>query len=68
MVMKTKDNRNKPHQSEHLTIWLSHSVHHRTKCTMNTKRNTVFGQKLSILGHFWGKTDFSLCWRPCHPR
>ena len=29
-----------------------------TKCIMNTKKNTVFGTKLAIHGHFWGKTDF----------
>ena len=37
MVMKTKDNRNKPHNSEHLSIWFSQSVQHRRKCIMNTE-------------------------------
>ena len=37
MVMKTKDNRNKPHHSEHLSIWFSQSVQHRTKCIMTTE-------------------------------
>ena len=68
MVMKTKNNCNKPHQSEHLTIWFSQSVQHRTKYIMNTKTKTVFGQTLAILGHFWAKTDFVLCWWPCNPR
>ena len=37
MVMKKKDNRNKPHHSEHLTIWFSQSVPHHTKCIINTE-------------------------------
>ena len=37
MVMKTKDNRNNLHHSEHLSIWFSQSVQHRTKCMMNTE-------------------------------
>ena len=68
MVMKTKDNRNKPHHSERLSIWFSQSVQHRTKSIMNTKQNTVFGKKLAIHGHFCAKTDLFLCWRPCTPR
>ena len=39
MVMKTKDNRNKPHHSEHLSIWFSQSVQHRTKCIISKERN-----------------------------
>ena len=35
--MKTNDNRNKPHHSEHLSIWFCASVQHRTKCIMNTE-------------------------------
>ena len=62
MVMKTKDNRNKPHHSERLSIWFSQS-----KCIMNTKKNTVFGKRLAIFCHFWAKTDFFLCWRLCNP-
>ena len=37
MVMKTKDNRNKPDHSEDLSIWFSQLVQHRTKCLMNTE-------------------------------
>ena len=37
MVMKTKDNRNKPDHSEDLSIWFSQSVQHRTKCVMDTE-------------------------------
>ena len=58
MVMKTKDNGNKPHHSECLSIWFSQSVQHRTKCIINTKKNTVFGKKRAIHGHFSVKTDF----------
>ena len=69
MVMKIKDDHNKPHHSEKLSISFSQSVQHRTRCIMNTKKNTVFGKKnLAIHGHFWAKTDFFLCWRPCTPR
>ena len=45
MVMKTKDNRNKPHHSEHLSIWFSQSVQHRTKCTMNTELRHLHFQR-----------------------
>ena len=45
MVMKTKDNRNKPHHSEHPSIWLSQSVQHRTKCTMKTELRHLHFQR-----------------------
>ena len=45
MVMKTKDNRNKQHHSEHLSIWFSQSVQHRTKCIMNTELRHLHFQK-----------------------
>ena len=45
MVMKTKDNRNKPHYSEHLSIWFSQSVQHGTKCIMNTELRHLHFQK-----------------------
>ena len=45
MVMKTKDNRNKPHHSEHLSIWFSQSVQHRTRCIMNTEVRHLHFQK-----------------------
>ena len=44
-VMKTKDNRNKPHHSEHLSIWFSQSVQHRTKCIMNTELRHLHFQR-----------------------
>ena len=69
MVMETKDNRNKPQHSEHLSIWFSQSVQQRTKSIMNTKTNTVFGKKMAIHGNFRAKTDFSFCaGGPCNPR
>ena len=43
--MKTKDNRNKPHHSEHLSIWFSQSVQHRTKCIMNTELRHLHFQR-----------------------
>ena len=61
IVMKTMDNRNKPHQSEHLSIWFFQSVQHCTKCITNTKKKSIFGKKLAIHGHFWAETDFSFC-------
>ena len=45
MVMQTKDNRNKPHHSEHLSIWFSQSVQHHTKCRMNTELRHLHFQK-----------------------
>ena len=45
MVMKTKDNRNKPHHLEHLSIWFSQSVQHRTKCIMNAKLRHLHSQR-----------------------
>ena len=45
MVMKTKDNRNKPHHSEHLSICFSQSVQHRKKCIMNTELRHLHFQK-----------------------
>ena len=45
MAMKTKDNRNKPHHSEHLSIWFSQSVQHRTKCIMNTELRHLHFQR-----------------------
>ena len=45
MVMKTKDNPNKPHHSEHLSIWFSQSVQHHTRCIMNTKKKPSFWEK-----------------------
>ena len=47
MVMKTKDDRNKPHHSEHLSIWFSQSVQHRTKCIMNTELRHLHFQRYS---------------------
>ena len=44
-VMKTKDNRNKPHHSEHLSIWFSQSVQQRTKCIMNTELRHLHFQR-----------------------
>ena len=45
MVMKTKDNRNKPHHSEHLSIWFSQSVQNPRKCIMNTELRHLHFQK-----------------------
>ena len=47
-VMKTKDNRNKPHHSEHLSIWFSQSVQHRTKCIMNTELRHLHFQRYDL--------------------
>ena len=67
MVMKTKDNRNKPHHSERLSIWYSQSVQHRTKCIINTNKNTVFGGKWAIHGHFSVPTFFFCAGGPATP-
>ena len=45
MLMKTKDNRNKPQHSEHVSIWFSQSLHLRTKCIMNTELRHLHFQK-----------------------
>ena len=45
MVMKTKDNHNKPRHSEHLSIWFSQSVQHCTKCIMNTELRHLHFQR-----------------------
>ena len=45
MLMKTKDNRNKLHHSERLSIWFSQSVLHRTKCIMSTEVRHLHFQK-----------------------
>ena len=44
-VMETKDNRNEPHHSEHLSIWFSQSVQHRTKCIMNRELRHLHCQR-----------------------
>ena len=46
MVMKAKDNRKKLHHSEHLSIWFSQSVQHRTKCRMNTEAKLGIAEPL----------------------
>ena len=45
MVMTTKDNCNKPHHSENLSIWFSQSVQHYRKCIMNTELGHQHFQK-----------------------
>ena len=45
MAMKTKDNGNKPHHSEHLSIWFLQSVQHCTKCIMNTELRHLHFQR-----------------------
>ena len=45
MVMKTKDNRNMHHHSEHLNIWFPQSVQHRRKCIMNTELRHLHFQR-----------------------
>ena len=45
MVVKTKNNRNKPHHSEHLSIWFSQSVQHHTKCIMNKELRHLHFQR-----------------------
>ena len=68
MVMKTKDNRNRPHHSEHLSIWFPQSVQHRTKCIMNTKRTLFPAKNWQYFAIFGRKPIVILCWRPCNPR
>ena len=53
-VMKTKDNRNKPHHSEHPSIWFSQSVQHRTKCIMNTELRHLHFQRYDPDAFPWG--------------
>ena len=45
MVMKTKDNRNKLHHSEHLSMWFSQSVQHRTNGIMITELRYLHFQR-----------------------
>ena len=45
MVIKRKDNHNKPHHSEHLSTWFSQSVQHRRKCIMNTELRHLHFQR-----------------------